>query len=66
MRTTLDIDRRLLEDAKRAAGAKTKTEAVELGLRELVRLRATRKLIALFGKIPKAKAPPRRRPPKWR
>jgi Arc/MetJ family transcription regulator len=66
MRTTLDIDGRLLEEARKAAGARTKTEAIEMGLRELLRREATRKLVALFGRVPGAKAPPRRRPPKWR
>ena len=36
-RTTLDIDGELLAKAMEASGAKTKTEAVELALRELVR-----------------------------
>ena len=36
-RTTLDIDGELLAKAMEASGAKPKTEAVELALRELVR-----------------------------
>jgi Arc/MetJ family transcription regulator len=38
MRTNIEIDDRLMEHALRASGAKTKREAVELGLRALVRL----------------------------
>ncbi|MGI5837729.1 MAG: type II toxin-antitoxin system VapB family antitoxin [Chloroflexota bacterium] len=38
-RTTLDIDEALLEKAMESSGAKTKTEAVELALRELIRKR---------------------------
>ena len=36
-KTTLAIDEELLEEAVRAIGAKTKKEAVEAGLRALVR-----------------------------
>ena len=36
MRTTLDIDERLLKEAMRRAGAHTKTETVERGLQELI------------------------------
>lgn len=36
-RTTLEIDNELLEAAMRLSGAKTKTEAIELALRELIR-----------------------------
>ncbi|MBI2864948.1 MAG: type II toxin-antitoxin system VapB family antitoxin [Chloroflexi bacterium] len=38
-RTTLEIDDTLLETAKELCGARTKTEAVDLALRELVRSR---------------------------
>lgn len=43
-RTTLQIDSELLESAMRLSGAKTKTEAIELALRELVR-RSERELL---------------------
>lgn len=36
MRITIDIDERLMADAVRVSGAKTKKEAVERGLRVLV------------------------------
>jgi Arc/MetJ family transcription regulator len=62
MRTTLDIDRRLLEEAMRVSGAATKTAAVQRGLEALVAEAARRRLAALRGKIPEATAPPRRRP----
>ena len=62
MRTTLEIDRALLEEAMKVTGAPTKTEAVRLGLRALVDDAARRRLAALRGKIPGASAPPRRRP----
>jgi len=39
MRTNIVIDDKLMEDTLRATGLKTKREAVELGLRTLLRLR---------------------------
>ena len=36
-KTTVVIDEKLLEEAVRASGVKTKREAIEAGLRELVR-----------------------------
>ena len=39
MRTNIVIDDQLMQDALRATGLKTKREAVELGLRTLLRLR---------------------------
>jgi len=62
MRTTLDLDESLLEEAQRATGAPTRTALVEMGLRALVEQAARRRLAALGGRIPEAKAPPRRRP----
>ena len=38
MRTNIVIDDALMVDALKASGAKTKREAVELGLRTLVRI----------------------------
>ena len=51
MRTNTEIDDKLMKDALRATGAKTKREAVELGLRTLVQLRAQEKARELKGKI---------------
>jgi Arc/MetJ family transcription regulator len=51
MRTNIEIDDTLMRDALRATGAKTKREAVELGLRTLVQLRAQAKAKELRGKI---------------
>lgn len=62
MRTTLDIDPELIEEAMRASGAPTKTAAVRRGLRALVDEAARRRLAALHGEIPDLAAPPRRRP----
>ncbi len=62
MRTTLEIDSELLDEAMRVTGAPTKTAAVRLGLKALVDEAARRRLAALGGKIPGATTPPRRRP----
>jgi Arc/MetJ family transcription regulator len=61
MRTTLDIDEALLDEARAAAGATTKTETVEMGLRALLERAARRRLARLAGRIPSARAPRRRR-----
>ena len=52
MRTNIEIDDKLMKDALRATGAKTKREAVELGLRTLVRLRQQEEIRRYRGKLP--------------
>jgi Arc/MetJ family transcription regulator len=61
MRTTLNLDDRLLADAMAAAHAPTKTATIEMGLRELLAKAARERLAGLFGSDSRAKAPPRRR-----
>ena len=61
MRTTLDIDRELLRKAMEETGLTTKKAVVEEGLRMIVQTAARKRLIALTGTMPNAKAPPRRR-----
>lgn len=51
MRTNIEIDDKLMKDALKATGAKTKKEAVELGLKTLVQLLAQEKARELRGKI---------------
>ncbi len=51
MRTNIEIDDKLMKDALKATGVKTKREAVELGLKTLVRLRAQETARELKGKI---------------
>ena len=51
MRTTLDIDAELIEDALRLSGSKTKAAAVEAALREYVRLRRKEMLLGLPGRV---------------
>jgi Arc/MetJ family transcription regulator len=51
MRTNIVIDDRLMRDALRATGLKTKREAVELGLRTLLRLSKQAEIRRLRGKL---------------
>ncbi|HWS75151.1 MAG TPA: type II toxin-antitoxin system VapB family antitoxin [Quisquiliibacterium sp.] len=51
MRTNIEIDDQLMKDALRLTGAKTKREAVEMGLRTLLRLRRQEELRRLKGKL---------------
>jgi Arc/MetJ family transcription regulator len=50
MRTNIVIDDRLMQEALRACGLKTKRETVELGLRTLVRLSKQAELRRFRGK----------------
>jgi Arc/MetJ family transcription regulator len=52
MRTNIEIDDQLMQDALRLTGAKTKREAVEIGLRTLLRLRQQEELRRFKGKLP--------------
>ncbi len=51
MRTNIVIDDKLMKDALRATGLKTKREAVELGLRTLLRLRQQEDIRRYRGKL---------------
>ncbi len=51
MRTNIVIDDRLMRDALRATGLKTKREAVEQGLRTLLRLSRQAEIRRLRGKL---------------
>jgi len=51
MRTNIVIDDKLMRDALRATGLKTKKEAVELGLRTLLRLREQEQIRRFRGKL---------------
>jgi len=52
MRTNIEIDTTLMNDVLRATGMKTKREAVEMGLRTLLRLRQQEEIRRLKGKLP--------------
>jgi Arc/MetJ family transcription regulator len=51
MRTNIEIDDRLMKQAMRSSGTRTKKAAVEAGLRLLVQLRAQTGIRKLRGKI---------------
>ena len=51
LRTNIVIDDKLMSDTLRATGLKTKSEAVELGLKTLLRLRPQSEIKKLRGKI---------------
>jgi Arc/MetJ family transcription regulator len=51
MRTNIEIDDRLMSAALQLTGLKTKREAVEEGLKTLVRIRRQEKLRTLRGTI---------------
>lgn len=51
MRTNIVIDDKLMADALKASGARTKREAVELGLRTLLQLNRQSELRKLRGKV---------------
>ncbi len=51
MRTNIVIDDNLMREALEATGAKTKREAVELGLRMLVRLNKQQRIRGYRGKL---------------
>jgi len=51
MRTNIVIDDKLMRNTLRATGLKTKREAVELGLRTLLRLRKQAVIRRLRGKL---------------
>ena len=62
MRTTLNIDDKLLAEAQRYTGEKEKTKLVQMGLTALIQHHVAKRLIVLGGTDPQAKAAPRRKP----
>ena len=61
MRTTLNNDDQLLEDAQRLTGIAEKTTLVREGLRALIERESARRLAKLGGSEPQLKPVPRRR-----
>ena len=51
MRTNIVIDDKLMEEALRVTGLSTKKEAVELGLRTIIRLGRQEQLRRFRGKV---------------
>jgi len=61
MRSTLNIDDDLIEEARRATGIKEKTALIRAGLEALIARQAARRLAALGGTQPDFEVAPRRR-----
>jgi Arc/MetJ family transcription regulator len=61
MRSTLNIDDRLLEEAMRLTGIKEKTALIRAGLEALIAREIGRRLAALGGTQPDFEAAPRQR-----
>lgn len=51
MRTNIVIDDQLMREAMQACGARTKREAVEIGLRTLVKLEQQKRIKAFRGRL---------------
>jgi Arc/MetJ family transcription regulator len=62
MRTTLNIEQDLLDEASRLTGITEKTSLVRKGLQALISLESARRLAKLGGTEKKLKPVPRRRP----
>jgi Arc/MetJ family transcription regulator len=62
MRTTLDLDEELIEEARKLTGIREKTALIHAGLNALVAREAARRLAALGGTEPDLRPIPRRRP----
>ena len=61
VKKVLEIDARLLKEARAAVGAGTDAETIQLGLEALVRHNAYQRLREFAGTEPDAKDVPRRR-----
>lgn len=66
MRSTLNIDDDLIEEARRLTGIKEKTALIRAGLEALIARAIAKRLAALGGTMPDFKAGPRRRPKRSR
>jgi Arc/MetJ family transcription regulator len=51
MRTNIEIDDALIQEALRVSGLKTKRAAIEAGLKVLIRLNKQKKILDLAGKV---------------
>lgn len=62
VRTTVNLDDELLEEARRITGVKGRTDLIHEGLRALVERESARRLARLGGSEPGLQPAPRRRP----
>jgi len=61
MKTTINIDENLLQEAIKISRARTKTEAIEIGLKEIIASHKRKELANLFGSQKNLSVPRRRR-----
>lgn len=61
MRTTINLDEKLIEEARRLTGTEERTTLIHDGLRALIARESAKRLARLGGSDPEAGAPPRRR-----
>ncbi len=61
MRTTINLDENLIEEARRITGTRERTALIHGGLRALIARESARRLDRLGGSDPRATAPRRRR-----
>lgn len=61
MRTTVNLDEELIEEAMRVTGVQERTALIHEGLRALVTRESARRLARLGGTEPQLRAIPRRR-----
>lgn len=62
MRTTINVNDKLLEEAYRLTGIKKKTTLINLGLEALIARESAKRLTALGGTEEQLKTVPRRKP----
>ncbi len=61
MRTTINLDEQLIEQARRMTGTEERTALIHEGLRALIARESARRLARLGGSEPRLTAPRRRR-----
>ncbi len=61
MRTTVNLDNDLLEEARKVSGLEERTALIHEGLRALIARESARRLARLGGTQPKLRSVPRRR-----
>lgn len=62
MRTTINLDDALLDEAQRLTGMRERTALIHEGLRALIERESARRLARLGGSEPDLEPTPRRRP----
>jgi Arc/MetJ family transcription regulator len=62
MRTTLNLDDALLDEARKLSGLEERTALIHEGLRALIARESARRLARLGGSEPRLRSIPRRRP----